>query len=415
MKKIILLLLALCCLISACGKAEAQAPASASAAPAVRAASVSANGPALPLIKAIAVVPEVYKDKQLRPIENCGVFHLCADPVEMNQGSHYDAYGVTADGSLEQLEEKLFNNAYTLDGSRYHLSFDWAEFDGTKVMTYVPADMEASMLSLSDQGSTSLFLLRWHTGEDDTVYTYYPVLLDLETGELTDFLADCRLGSLSRICNAAFSPNRNGLLLAQEGGAIYYCDLESGTVYSLDELSGQPVKACTLTDDKIICWNQGGEGGGVLGDYSFWSISLADFKRQEMPEPESEPDTSALRFAHLAGFDSQLRQGCMFSGSPYALCTDGSGQTYVLDMEQWQLQAVEGYTLPASNLSCTGSLDGQRLLLKDTGSNRAAVLDYRDCTMVRLDVQSAERLSWFDSDTVLEQPGDGNFYLYDLK
>ena len=124
MKKIILLLLVLCCLISACSHAEAQAPASTSAAPVMRAASASANGPALPLIKASAVVPEIYKDKQLRPMENCGVFQLCADPVEMNQGSHYDAFAVNADGALEQLEEAQFNNAYTLDGNRYHLSFD---------------------------------------------------------------------------------------------------------------------------------------------------------------------------------------------------------------------------------------------------------------------------------------------------
>lgn len=412
MKRILLLLLIGCCLISACGKTEVPAPTGTSLA---AAAPTGTAAPVLPLVKASTVIPELYKEKALRPTAGSGVFQLCADPVEMNQGSHYDAYRVTADGSLEQLEEQQFNNAYTLDGRRYHLSFDWAALDGTKVLTYVPAETEAGMLSLSDQGSTSLFLLHRHTGEDDTVYSYYPVLLDLETGELTDLLANCRLGSLSRICNAAFSPDGNGLLLAQEGGAIYYCDLESGTVYSLDELSGQPVKACTLTDDTIICWSQGSEGEGVLGDYRFWSIRLSDFTRQEMPEMETGPDTSTLRFAHLAGFDSQLRQGCMFSGSPYALCTDGSGQTYVLDMEQWQLQAVEGYTLPASNLSCTGSLDGQRLLLKDTGNNRTAVLDYRNCRMVRLDVQRAESLLWFDCDTLLEQPGDGNFYLYDLK
>lgn len=269
MKRLILLLLVLCCLISACGKAEAQAPASASAAPAVRAASVSANGPALPLIKASAVIPEVYKYKQLRPVENCGVFHLCADPVEMNQGSHYDAFAVNADGALEQLEETQFNNAYTLDGNRYHLSFDWAEHDGIKTVTYIPADMEASMLTLSDQDSKSLFLLRWHIGEDDTVYSYYPVLLDLESGELTDLLANCRLGSLSQICNAAFSPDHSGLLLAREGGAIYYCNLKTNTVYSLDELSGEPVKACTVTGDKIICWSQGSEGQRCSGGLSF--------------------------------------------------------------------------------------------------------------------------------------------------
>ena len=415
MKRIILLLLVLCCLISACGKAEAQAPASASAVPAVRAASVSANGPALPLIKASAVVPEIYKDKQLRPVENCGMFQLCADPVEMNPGSHYDAFAVNADGALEQLEETQFNNAYTLDGNRYHLSFDWAEHDGVRTATYVPADMEASMLTLSDQGSKNLFLLRWHIGEDDTVYSYYPVLLDLKSGELTDLLANCRLGSLSHICNAAFSPDHSGLLLAREGGAIYYCDLKTSTIYSLDELSGEPVKACTVTGDRIICWSQGGEGSGVLGDYHFWSISLSNFKRQEMPALQTDVDTGSLRFAHLAGFDSQLRQGSMFSGSCYALCTDGSGQTYVLDMEEWNLRAVEGYTLPASNLSSTDNLNDQRLLLKDIGSNKAAVLDYRDCTMVRLDIQNAERLIWFNSNMVLEQPGDGNFYLYDLK
>ena len=422
MKKIVLLFLVLCCLIGACGTADAPEPTGTAMTSTVSANTASANtasasttAPAFPLLKASAVLPELYKDKKLQPVEGCGVFQLCTDPVEMNQGSHYDAFAVNADGALEQLEEAQFNNAYTLDDSRYHLNFDWAEQAGTKVTTYIPADMEASMLYLSDQGSSSLFLLRWHTGEDDTVYTYYPVLLDLESGELTDFLADCKLGSMNQICNVAFSPDRSGLLLAQEGGALYYCDLTSGTVYSLDELSGQPVKACTLTEDKIICWSPGSEGEGVLGDYCFWCISLADFTRQELPSLPLDFDTDVLRFAHLAGFDSQLRQGKMFAGSPYALCTTGSGQTYVLDMEEWSLRAVEGYTLPAANLSCTGSLDGLRLLLKDTGSNKAAVLDYRDCTMVRLDVQSAEQLLWFDSDTVLEHPGDGNFYLYDLK
>lgn len=412
MKKSILFLLLLCCLISACGQAE---PPAATGIAAPSPASASIDGLSLPLLKAGAVIPELYKGKALRPAEGCGLFLLCSDPVEMNQGSHYDAFALNTEGSLERLNEQLFNNAYTLAGSRYHLSFDWTACDGVKVATYVPADMPASMLYLSDAGSESLFLLRWRTGQENAVDSYYPVTLDLESGELTDLLAGCRLDSLDRLCNAALTPDRSGILLAQEGGAIYYCDLNSRAVYSLDGLSGEPVKACTLTSDKIICWSQSGEGSGALGDYRFWSICLTDFKRQEMPALQTEVDTTALRFAHLAGFDSQLRQGKMFNGSPYALCTNGSGQTYVLDMETWSLRAVEGYTLPASNLGCTGSLDGQRLLLKDTGSNKAAVLDYRDCTMVRLDIQNAERLLWFDSDTVLEQPGDGSFYLYDLK
>ena len=234
MKKVILFILVLCCLISACGQAEPPA-ATGTAAPSLAAAST--GGLPLPLVKASTVIPELYKDKPLRPAEGCGLFLLCSDPVEMNQGSHYDAFALNAEGTLEQLGEQLFNNAYTLEGSRYHLNFDWAEHKGVKVATYVPADMRASMLYLSDAGSESLFLLRWRTGQDDTVYNYYPVTLDLESGELTDFLAGCRLDSMDRICNAAFNPDRSGILLAQEGGAIYYCDLNRRAVYSLDGLS----------------------------------------------------------------------------------------------------------------------------------------------------------------------------------
>lgn len=408
MKRIILLLLVFCCLVSACANVESQA--SVSVAP----SATPASTPAFPVLGASTVVSDNRNGKRLFPMENCGVFLLCSDPVEASQGSHYDAFALNTDGLLEQLTEKQFNNAYTLDSSRYHLNFDWTEHDGVKITTYLSADAEASMLYLSDQGSESLFFLYQNPGNGDVADRLYPVLLDLETGELTDFLASCRLGSLSQICNVAFSPDHDGFLLAQEGGALYYCDLNHNTLYSLDELSGEPVKACTITGDKIICWSQGGEGDGALGDYRFWSIRLSDFERQEMPDLQTDVDTRTLRFAHLAGFDSQLRQGKMFSGSRYALCTSGSGQTYVLDMEDWSLQAVAGYTLPASNLSCVGSLDGQRLLLRDTGNNRACVLDYRDCTMVRLDVRNAESLLWFDSDTMLEQPGDGSFYLYDL-
>ena len=103
----------------------------------------------------------------------------------------------------------------------------------------------------------------------------------------------------------------------------------------------------------------------------------------------------------------------MFSGSPYALCTSGDGSVYILDMDNWSLSYLSGYTMPASNLTCSGSLDGQRLLLEDIGNNSAYVIDYSSCTLLRLNVQDAESLSWFDFDTVLEQPGDGNFYLYD--
>lgn len=422
MKKLILLILALCCILSGCSAAEAEPSGSPLPSGLARtgpyAASASTASPlAVPLLNASAVIPETYQEKAISPVSGSGIFLVCTDPVEMEQGSHYDAYIPDENGQLTLLENKLFNNAYTLGSGRYHFNFSWVDNGGVKSLTYVSEDTNAEFLSLSDEGSKSLFLLKDHLSSDgSTLYSYYPVLLDFSQEKIKDILSGCGLENISKICNAALSSDCKGLLLAQDGGALYYCDLSSGTVYSLDELSGEPVKACALTEDRIICWNQSSSlsGMGDVGDYHFWYIDLADFQRKEMPQLQTDGDTGPLRLAHLAGFSSTMYNYKMFSGSAYALYTSGDGRIYVLDMENWRLNAVSGYTMPASNVTCRGSLDGQLLLLEDIGNNSAYVVDYADSLLVRLNIQDAESLSWFDSNTVLEQPGDGNFYLYSI-
>lgn len=422
MKKLILLILALCCLATGCSRVQAEsedpsAPAEiVKAAPAAGIASATAT-PMVPLISSSAVIPEQYQDKAIKALSYCGVFLQCSDPVEMAQGSHYNAYTVDGDGKLKLLENLLFNNAYTIGSGRYHFNFTWVDSGVTKLLTYTPQDSSSSLLYFSDIGSSSLFLLKdFLSGDGSTLFSSYPVLLDFESGELSEPLSGFRLSNISKISNIAISDDGKGILLAQDGGALYYCDISNSLVYSLDELSGEPVKACAMTEGKILCWNQSSSpyGTGNLGDYHFWYIDLNSFQREEMPELQQDYDAGPLRFAHLAGFDANLRSSKMFSGSPYALCTSGDGQIYVLDMAAWTLSPVSGYTMPASNVTCRGSVDGKRLLLEDLGNNSAYVIDYASSLLVRLNVQDAESLSWFDFDTVLEQPGDGNYYLYDI-
>ena len=422
MKKLILLILALCCILSGCSAAEAEPSGSPLPSGLARtgpyAASASTASPlAVPLLNASAVIPETYQEKAISPVSGSGIFLVCTDPVEMEQGSHYDAYIPDENGQLTLLENKLFNNAYTLGSNRYHFNFSWVEYEGSKALNYLSEETNAEFLYFSDIGNKSLFLLKDYLSSDgSTLYSYYPVLLDFSAEETEDILSGCSLGNISNISNAAISSDAKGMLLAQEGGALYYCDITDSTVYSLDEISGEPVKACTLTADKIICWNQSSSmsGMGDVGDYHFWYIDLADYQRKEMPELSTDGDTGPLRIAHLAGFSSTMYNDMMFAGSSYALCTSGDGRVYVLDMENWQLNAISGYTMPASNVTCRGSLDGQRLLLEDIGNSSAYVIDYADSFLVRLNVQDAESLSWFDFDTVLEQPGDGNYYLYHI-
>lgn len=419
MKKLILLILALCCLMSGCSSGDSEPSSSPDMSGMAKASSYTSptSTPVIPLISAGTVLPELYQEKALEPVYSGGVFLLCTDPVEQPQGSHYNAYALDGQGQLVQLESKSFNDAYTLGGSRYHFNFSWVEHEGSKALNFLSGDTNAEFLYFSNMGNKSLFLLKDHLSSDgSTLYSYYPVLLDFSAEEIEDILSGCSLGNIANISNAAISSDGKGMLLAQEGGALYYCDITDSTVYSLDEISGEPVKACALTSDKIICWNQSSSmsGMGDVGDYHFWYIDLTEYQRREMPELNSDGDTGPMRMAHLAGFSSTMYNDMMFAGSSYALCTSGDGRVYVLDMENWQLNAISGYTMPASNVTCRGSLDGQRLLLEDIGNNSAYVIDYADSFLVRLNVQDAESLSWFDFDTVLEQPGDGNYYLYHI-
>jgi hypothetical protein len=417
MKKLILLILVLCCLFSACGTSDENTIITPQAEEKVAAPSSAVSTAYIPLIKATSVIPESYNNKPLQVMNGCGIFLQNSTLLDFSSYVRYDAYVIGEDSQLSSLNINQFNDAYTLDGSRYRLTFDWADKSGMKIVTSSSDETTATMLLHSDNGNQALFLLPEHLNTDTgVVYSNYPVLLDFDTGELIDFLSGCKLDKINQICNAAFTSDRSGLLLAQDGGALYYCDLESNTVYSLDELSGEPVKSCTVADNKIICWSSSGteQVSGTLGEYHFWYIDLDSFTRQEMPDLELSSELGPLRFAYLSGFSSARRDNNMYSGSIYALCTGGSGDSYVLDMATWTVTPLSGYILPASNIACVGNPDGKYLLLEDLANSKAYVLDYASCSISQLDISSTDHLNWFDSSSVIEQPGDGNYYVYDI-
>jgi hypothetical protein len=417
MKKLILLILVLCCLFSACGTSDENSIITTQAVEKSVTPTSALPTAYIPLIKASAVISESYNNKPLQVMNGCGIFLQNSTLLDFSAYTRYDAYAIDEENQLSALSVNQFNNAYTVDGSRYRFTFDWTNNSGLKVLTSASDETTATMLLHSDYGTQALFFLPEHLDTDSgLVYSNYPVLLDFDTGELVDFLSGCKLDKLTGICNAAFTSDRSGLLLAQDGGALYYCDLTSKTVYSLDELSGEPVKACTTSDNKIICWSSSNtqQLSGTLGDYHFWYIDLDSFTRQEMPELELSSELGPLRFAYISGFSSTRRDNNMYSGSTYALCTGGSGDSYVLDMASWTITPLSGYILPASNIACVGSPDGNYLLLEDLANTKAYVLDYAICSISQLDISSTNHLNWFDSISVIEQPGDGNYYVYNI-
>jgi len=68
-----------------------------------------------------------------------GIFRICADQVEMNQGSHYDAV-LAAEQGMVTLPRSFFRKTITVFGQPVTVEFEYALHNGNVIITYVSAD-----------------------------------------------------------------------------------------------------------------------------------------------------------------------------------------------------------------------------------------------------------------------------------
>ena len=287
-----------------------------------------------------------------------GIYLVCTDAVEMRQGSRYDAY-YEENGEFFRLDEHTFNREYTLYGNTIHVEFDWVEYGGQVHFTWIDPEVQFRKSNESGGASSALFTfwLSWQDGE-----TAYPVLLNLHTGELTDILAGTGANRMQGIAKAAINAAHTSLLLEQEtdgGYFLHYVDLESGQIYSLDELSGQRTDACSLTEDALICWSL------QNGYYQAWRFRLPGMERTELFDGvfnagATPEDDAGIVF--MEGFDDLNRWGDMYIGSRFALEVDEARNVWVIDLRTGVKTWIEGFQWH-QNVQRTPSPDGTKLLL----------------------------------------------------
>ncbi len=165
-------------------------------------------------------------------------------------------------------------------------------------------------------------------------FLFYPLYLNLETGEFTDFLASFEQTSLfdvlsDEIIGVEFSDEAH-FLARRCDERYYYFDLVKNQVWDLEELSGSSLQGYTLLSDQLVCWDDTGY---------FWSIRLSDGAVTPLIQ------VSTVTFASR--------------GYPFALYRDQA--LYLLDFrtgESCRLQEPEGYIIPGNQyvLSHDGSM-----------------------------------------------------------
>ena len=369
-----------------------------------------------------------------------GLFFLCDDGEMMDQGSHFSALALQ-DGVLTPLEERSFSQDYAIFDGDFHIELDYVVYNGGAVFTYVPSDGEMDtggifrlLESPSPVNSTPLLFAL-----PDADRGSWPVLLDLETGTVTDPLADSGISIPWKIADAVFSSDRTGLLLRREDGAAFYCDLVRGSLHDLDRLSGFHVDGCVMGKNSLSCWalegaagpDQVPEAGGVLrpedlGALRVWTLSLADLTVRTISSGlPATPGVSGLS-GPLAGTEDSrdVTPGVVFipqtdrtQGGRFALEVDEEKALRTLDLFTGRERAVQDFAWPGGDyplVQCSLSDGGDRLLIcrsayddeKDLLYMDLYVLDYTAGQVLRLDTDGMEQIRphavyWSGNDQVV--------------
>ncbi len=354
-----------------------------------------------------------------------GTFLVCTDEIETNQGSHYDAY-YEYNGEFVKLEEQTFQQDYSLQGVNFYVEFDWAVYNGNVIVTWVEANEPYVLRNAAGDASSVLheFIFTDENGSESR----YPVLLNLYTGELVDVLSGTGAENFC-IYNSAISADKTKMLLARgtaDGEILYYVDLVTRQMHSIDSLSGEHANSCTLIDNTLVCWKLSD------GYYTAWRIDLTNFQRTELFAQKFNAAATPERDAgivFLMGFDGWIHQGSFYAGSSFALEVDEAQQVSVIDLATGMKTQIPGF-IWTEGCQMIPSADGSKLLLAGgpAGENfdYVGVLDYEAMTFVEF---SREHLSnvqehiayWFDENTVVIHASAtpdslcSDFYLYSLE
>ena len=130
----------------------------------------------------------------------------------------------------------------------------------------------------------------------------------------------------------------------------------------------------------------------------------------------------------IDGFDISSNWGNMYPGSRFALYVDANRKVYVIDLGTGENSIIEGYTWPDKDypdIECVASPDGNKLLIKEHGSNgqheSIGVLDFENKCFIQFSHENlnvvGEMLYWFDNDhIIIHAAGEAisDYYVYEL-
>lgn len=241
-----------------------------------------------------------------------GRYIICLTPPEMKSGSKYQIYWLTQEGMTLQ-DNCYLQKEFVVEETAYTPSLGYVVCGEELFITYDPynsidnrnVDFLHCFYDKKEQKAKALLVFSKQLGEN--VYSDYPLIVNLGTGEETDFLQpslkkepiDFRLvvacenqylfdidgsyyyyndvtgksvalgaitaktasilGDLGRHQASAIGSYDDGILFCAEADGMkefFWCDGIAGNVLRIADYGKTQATACIKVEEKIVCWNE---------------------------------------------------------------------------------------------------------------------------------------------------------------
>ena len=250
----------------------------------------------------------------------------------------------------------------------------------------LPGRTDAAILTLS-QGS-------------QMGYQEYPMLLDLETGAVTDLLAGTGWEGAAPLREVQWRPDLSAAILSSDNAGWFYCDRAGKTTASLDALTGLEVFSAWFAPDGALLLLTRPDPEGSCYDVWTW-------------DPAGGPPVRTFQGLPRwpAGEDAPCGFQFFFGGSRGLYLTE-DGRALVLDLASGETAAMTGPLPDLSAASFLPSPAGDKLLYAvygggadGLGISALGVADLETGVFTLLDRKSSpalheSSLGWFDRDRV---------------
>ncbi len=289
------------------------------------------------------------------------------------------------------------------DGMDYGGTVYWCEYNG-RISCYgngsggMAVDWDWAVSPVD--GRTDAVLLKVSQGSQMD-YRCYPMLLDLESGAVTDLLTGTGWEQAAPLTLAQWNSDLSAAILSSDRMGWFCCDRAGKTTVSLSELTGLTVFSAWFTPDDTM----------IL-------LTLSDTAEDCYDAWTYDPATGALAhtFSRLHAYRDREDESYgfqFFYGGGRGIYISEDGAVTVLDLESGSVTTVEGLDMRSwVNAAFIASPDGERILFaayggadEGLGISALGVMDLEEGKFTLLSREDYEALyegsmSWFDAQRV---------------